>query len=81
MDEQLRRLFPAAGDRDIAIRILTVLYDKPDKPHPALELITVSGVGLAAGLVTLARLTHAGLIDHPAAGTYQVAVPVRVGQR
>lgn len=78
MDRALKRLFPKGEDRADAMRILEVLFEKPDRVLRGENLLQRADVPLMQGLVILARLTHEGLIQHPKAGSYCVGRAARI---
>jgi predicted transcriptional regulator of viral defense system len=72
VDRRLRLLFPNPDDHGAALRLLEAMYAKPDRARLAMDLVRAAEVSPMTGLVILARLTNAGLIDHPTPGRYQV---------
>ena len=72
MERAIERLFPDAEDQAAAMRIVQVLFEKPDDVLRAEEILRRADVSLMQGLVVLARLTSQGLIQHPRPGAYSV---------
>ena len=69
LKEQLMAHF--GDDIDCASAILAALNDDDQRHFGAKELVAATGYRLIEVLVTVARLTVGGLIEHPSAGRYQ----------
>ena len=69
LEDQLSALF--GTDVDCAFAILTALSQEDQSDFGAKELVAATGYRLIEVLVTVARLTLGGLIEHPSAGRYQ----------
>ena len=75
-DDDLAAIFGSTINGPRAV--LQALQLSPERAVRVDELVASTGLRMIDVVVAVARLTHAGFIEHPAAGTYQAKPPTEV---